>query len=381
MPQLQFSIDWPRLIAGNQRHVIDSLQQAGIDLLVCNNVDNVRYLTGFSLISGPGLVHSNWATIQVDGTLTLWTYGFYVDSTLAAHPWLTDVRPLPASIAEAIAAHAAGTGARRIGFDGYLSYVVGKELEQAIPHAELINADPLLTDARMRKSADELAILERSVAITEQGMRAALDACVEGTMEYEVAAVAEHAMRTAGAEGFPYSAVVSSGENAAVMQELATDKHLRSGEFVMLDLGCLFEGYYSEFARTALVGGVPHTAEQGEAYRAVYDALQAMIAAIKPGITCSDLDTAGRSVLRDAGWGPYEPRYPIGHGIGMTHWEPPLIDAGSTVELAAGMVLAVEPGIHKPGMGGLRLEELVLVTETGSRTLTRTSFDRDLLSA
>jgi len=381
MPQLQFSVDWPRLVELNVERVARGLKEREIDLLVLNNIDNVRYVTGFSLVNGPGLVHASWAAVAPSGDRTLWSYGFYLNSIRAAFPWIPDVRPLPLSMVDEIRdlAERLGAARGRIAFDGYLPYAAGKKLERAVSEAEILNADDLLSDIRMQKSESELSVIDRCVAIAEMGMNAALDACVEGVMEYEVAAVAEFAMRSAGAEGFPYPAVVASGENAAIMQELSTDKHLRNGEFVMIDLGCMFEGYYSDFARTALVGDRPHIPEQQEAYRVVFEALQAMLAAIRPGVTCATLDEIGRQVIRQAGWGDHEPTYPIGHGIGMTHWEAPLVDSSSQVELVPGTVLAVEPGIHKPGMGGLRLEEMVLVTEASNRVLTRTRFNNSLL--
>jgi Xaa-Pro aminopeptidase len=382
MPQLQFAIDWARLVAGNMTKLRRALDERGIDLLFVNNIDNVRYLTGYSPVSGPGLVHSNWVMVaRATESRILFGFSFYVDSIRASFPWLTDVRDLPASmpqtIAELAGEHEAGRG--RIAFDGFLPYTAGKEIERLLPDAELVNADDLIVDARLSKSPQEIEIIERCVAIGEIGMKTALDACVEGVQEYQVAAEAEYAMRSAGAEGFPYSAVVTSGENAAIMQELATDKFLRRGELVMLDLGCMFEGYYCDFARTALVGGEVVVPEQKPAYKAVRDALAAMVESIRPGVSCGTLDEVGRHVLREAGFGEWEPKYSIGHGIGMTHWEPPLLYTSSEVELRPGMILCVEPGLHKPGLGGMRLEEMVLVTEEGNRVLTRTEFCEALL--
>ena len=133
---------------------------------------------------------------------TLYALPFYVRSIRRGLPWLEDVRALPASLPNAFADAAAAAGATggRIGFDGYLLYSVGTELAERLPRAALVAADELLLSARMIKSARELEIVRRSVAVAEQGMRAGLDACVEGAMEYEAAAAAEFAMRSAGAE-------------------------------------------------------------------------------------------------------------------------------------------------------------------------------------
>ena len=382
MPQLQFNLDWAAITATNVAKVKREMAARGIALLAVNNVDNVRYLTGYSPVSGPFMVHANWAVLAVGADRPiLFGFNFYLDSIRNAFPWLPDVRPLPASMADAIAEIAAEEGASkgRIGFDGYLSYTVGKDLERALPDAELTGGDEALFAARVIKEPAELEIIRRAVAVGEMGMRAGIDACVEGAMEFEASAAADHAMRSFGAEALPYSSIVTAGENAAIMQELSTDKIMRNGEVVMLDLGCMYEGYHSDFARSVLVGSGPATAEQKAAYAAIKTALEAMIAEMKPGANGGRIEAVAREAITEAGFGEHAYTYFPGHGIGMSPWEPPIIDAGATAELQAGMVIDVEPGIHKPGVAGMRLEETVLITETGYEVLTKTEFCEELL--
>ena len=382
MPQLQFNPDWAAITATNVAKVTRAMAERGIALLAVNNVDNVRYLTGYSPVSGPFMVHANWAVLAVGAERpTLFGFDFYLDSIRNAFPWLPDVRPLPASMAAAIAELAAGEGASkgRIGFDGYLPYTVGKEIESALPDAELVSGDEALFAARTIKEPAELEIVRRAVAVGEMGMRAGIDACIEGAMEFEASAAADNAMRSFGAEAVPYSSIVTAGENAALMQELSTDKIMRNGEVVMLDLGCMYEGYHSDFARSVLVGSGPATAEQKAAYAGIKAALEAMLAEMKPGANCGRIEAVAREAITEAGFGDYAYTYFPGHGIGMSPWEPPIIDVGATAELQAGMVLDVEPGIHKPGVAGMRLEETVLITETGCEVLTKTEFCEELL--
>lgn len=382
MPQLQFNPDWAAITATNVAKVTRAMAERGIALLAVNNVDNVRYLTGYSPVSGPFMVHANWAVLAVGAERpTLFGFDFYLDSIRNAFPWLPDVRPLPASMAAAIAELAAGEGASkgRIGFDGYLPYTVGKEIESALPDAELVSGDEALFAARTIKEPAELEIVRRAVAVGEMGMRAGIDACIEGAMEFEASAAADNAMRSFGAEAVPYSSIVTAGENAALMQELSTDKIMRNGEVVMLDLGCMYEGYHSDFARSVLVGSGPATAEQKAAYAGIKAALEAMLAEMKPGANCGRIEAVAREAITEAGFGDYAYTYFPGHGIGMSPWEPPIIDVGATAELQAGMVVDVEPGIHKPGVAGMRLEETVLITETGCEVLTKTEFCEELL--
>lgn len=386
MPQMQFGVNWPELIQGNVQKVRQAQDDRRIDVLFVNNVDNVRYLTGYVPLSSPAFVHSGWAALPLrgDGAI-LFPIPFYVGPIKRKFGWIQDVRPAVDDMVSVIRDVVAEVGAKkgRVGFDGYLLYTMGKALEAALPDAEIVNADDVMTAARKVKSAQELAILQRCVSIAEIGMRAGIEACVEGNREYQVAAAIEYAMRREGAEGYPFMSMVSSGENASIMQELTTDRYLRRGDAVVLDLGCMFEGYYSDFARTVVVGGEePHFPEARIIYGVVRSALEQVISAMRPGARCGELDALARRVIRDAGYGEFEYQHFLGHGIGMTVWEYPLLGPGVSVvqagdgepTLEPGMVINVEPGIFKPGVAGARLEQTVLVTPTGHEIWTRTEY-------
>ncbi len=382
MPQLQFNPDWAALTAEHVEKVKAAMAERELGMLAVNNIDNVRYLTGYSTVSGPFMVHANWAVVAADlDHAILFGFNFYTPSIRKAFTWLPDIRDLPASMPQAIAELAAEQGLSngRIGYDGYLSYGLGKELEELLPDAELVSGDDALMQARMIKSEAEVEIIRRAIAIGEMGMRAGIDACIEGNMEFQASAAADHAMRSFGAEAVPFSSIVTAGENSAMMQELSTDKIMRNGEVVMLDLGCMFEGYHSDFARSVLVGPGPASAEQKAAYQASKTALEAMLAEMKPGANCGKIEQVARDAITEAGFGDHAYTYFPGHGIGMSPWEPPIVDVGVTAELEAGMVIDVEPGIHKPGVVGLRLEETVLITDDGHEVLTKTGFDEKLL--
>lgn len=375
MPQLQFSVDWGALVGLNVERVRAGMAERGIDLLVVNDADNVRYLTGYSTVVSPGFHHVTWAVLGRSGPPVLLALSFYVRSIERGLPWVEDVRPLPASVPGAVQEIASdlGVAGGTIGLGGGVGFAVGREVERLLPSASVVPADELLAAARMVKSPLELQVIRRAVAVAEIGMAAGIAACEEGVMEYEAAAAAEHAMRRAGAEGVPYSAIVTGGENAAWMQEISSDRFLRNGELVMLDLGCVYEGYCAEFARSVVVGGRP-TEEQRRVYHATYEALRAVVAAVRPGVSCDELDAIPRRILTERGYGEHLFDYFVGHGIGMGVWEPPLALPGNETTLEPGMVINLEPGVHRPGLGGLRLEDTVLVTETGHEVLTRTAF-------
>jgi Xaa-Pro aminopeptidase len=377
MPQLQFSIDWPAMISDNVERLCNELAAEDVELLFINNIDSVRYVTGYSPVSAPVLVHSNWAVVNVASRdVTLFGFNFYLDSIKERFPWIKDVRAVPADIGAEIARLA--SGARRVGFDSYVPYFTGTELAGRLDGTEVIDASAILSRTRAIKSPAEVEILRRSVAIAEIGMNAGIGACREGVCEFEAAAESEYAMRRAGAEGFPFMNVITSGENVAIMQELSTDRIMRRGDLVMLDLGCLFEGYNSDFARSVVVGDAP-TEEQRRMYQVVHTALGEMTAAMGPGVEVNTLDAIARRVIDEGGFGPWTYTYFVGHGIGMSPWELPLVDPETTTALEPGMVIDIEPGIHKPGVGGVRLEDTILITETGCEVLTRTGFSAALL--
>jgi Xaa-Pro aminopeptidase len=376
MPQLQFSIDWPTLIADNVERLCNELAAEDVEILFVNNIDNVRYVTGYSPVSAPVLLHSSWAAVDVASReVTLFGLNFYVDSIEAHFPWITDVRPVATDMAAEIAKRASGR--RRIALDSFVPYFTGHALVGRLDGTDVVDASATLSRTRAIKSPAELEILRRSVAIAEIGMNAGIGACQEGVREFEAAAEAEYAMRRAGAEGFPFMNVITSGENVAIMQELSTDRIMRHGDLVMLDLGCLFEGYNSDFARSVVVGDAP-TEEQRRMYGVVHTALMEMTAAIGPGVRVNTLDAIARRVIDEGGFGPWTYTYFVGHGIGMSPWELPIVDAETTTALEPGMVIDIEPGIHKPGVGGVRLEDTILITDTGCEVLTRTGFSAAL---
>ena len=377
MPQLQFNIDWPGLVGTNIERVRRGLEDRGIDLLFANDWDNVRYLTGYSPLAATAFVHSGWVALARKAEAPiLFAMPFYVNSIKRGLPWIKDVRGVPRNMAETIkdlvGTYGLTTG--RIGFDGYLLYSLGKQLEEMLPTAEIVNAQDVLANVRALKTPQEVAIIERCLTIGEIGMQVGIEACAEGNKEYEVAAAVEFAMRSEGAEGYPFSALVTSGENGAIMQEMSTDKYLRRGDVVLLDLGCMFEGYFSDFARTVVVGDDPRVPELPTAYKVVHNSIYKAIEHMRPGVKGSALDDIARGVIREAGYGEHEAQNFLGHGIGMTVWEFPIIDEVCEAELQAGMVINIEPGIFKPGLGGIRLEETVLITPTGHEILTRSKF-------
>jgi Xaa-Pro aminopeptidase len=203
----------------------------------------------------------------------------------------------------------------------------------------------------------------------------------EGVREIEVAQAAERRLAELEPLAHPsYKTTVMSGDRAAYLDRIPTNKVIGNGELVNIDAGCYYLGYQSEFSRTVMVG--KPTKEQKELYRAAFEAEQQAIKAIKPGVKTSELDRIAREIIKEAGYEKYQHPHITGHGQGLAPRDLPMIgDPGQTKEfiIQPNMVIALEPGIFKPGVGGVREEDVILVTETGHEVLTKVEYDNRLL--
>jgi len=241
-------------------------------------------------------------------------------------------------------------------------------LKELLPeHLQL--ADPVL-EARQVKSFLEVEAMRRAVAAAVAGMTAGLDASVTGARECDAAGQAELAMRRSGADAFCFSTIVSSGPDLGYMREVTGERQIDIGDWVMLDLGCSVNGYNAEFART-LIAGEP-TPEFLEAHGVVAAAQRAAIDRVRPGGSVAEADRAARAVIARSRFRDAAYRHITGHGIGTAVWEPPFVSGDSDAIFEPGMVVCIEPGVFIPGVGGVRVEDVVLVNEHGHEVLTKT---------
>lgn len=376
MPQLFWSVDWAGLSRVNIERTRQIMKEKSIDVIVCNGMENVRYLTAFSPFNAMAMVktHMLIMSIKTDQP-TLYILNYYADYLKEAAPWIEDVKVFSMDVGTDVAKFIKTSNIRngRIAVDGFISYGEGQQISGKVEQfgCEVVSSD-IMMQARMIKNSIEVNIIKEAAAVAEMGMMRALESCVEGKREYEVAAEAEFAVRNAGAEAPAFSAIVASGHNGVICKEISSDKRLRNGELVMIDQGAMYEGYNAEYARTGCVG-VPND-EQKKAYRIVLEAEQTAIKAVKPGIKAGEIDKIARKVIEKAGYGDWQHKYATGHGLGIAVWEPPVIYSGSNDILKSGMIIALEPGIHKPGIGGIRIEDVILVTESGSIILTKSGY-------
>ena len=246
-------------------------------------------------------------------------------------------------------------------------------LQAALPGFELRKASGLVKRLRAVKSAEELRRIKKAMEVTQEGARAILREARAGITEKQLVAAARRACLEAGADHVDF-VIVGAAENGAIVHGAPTDYALKDGDVVRFDLGAVYQGYPGDFARTFVVGD---TASEQDArhYRAVYEAVQAGIRAVKPGVTAGQVFeaqlAAGRAI--DPGLN----REHAGHGVGVEIHEEPMIYAGSDFVLEEGMVVMIENGRYINGQAGYQLEDLVLVTADGYDVLT--SVPRELV--
>lgn len=249
----------------------------------------------------------------------------------------------------------------------------GGKGEGCAERIRVVSADPLVAELRIAKSPAEIEAIADAAAQADRAMQAAVDACKPGVTEADVAWVTEQAFRLDGAERVEFT-LIAAGANAAQPHHHSGQKVLQKGEGIIIDIGASLNGYKSDITRVVFLGNPDK--EFLAAYDTVRKANEAGKRTVRPGVTARDVDRATRRVIDNAGLGDYF-IHRTGHGLGLDVHESPWIQEGSERVLQPGMVFSVEPGVYIQGGYGIRVEDIVTVTENGVRTLT--GFDHELV--
>lgn len=343
-----------------------AFKDADIDGLLVTGATNRRYMTGFTGSAGMALITREEALFLTDFR--------YVEQAKAQAPDYTLVRyddPY-ATLHQRLARYAG----RRIGFESH--HVTVEQLENlknppdGQPAAvEWVPVKGLVEELRGRKSQEELELIQAAVDVADRAFSYILDHLRPGATEKEIAWKLEVFMREQGAEALAFPSIVASGPNGALPHARPTDKPLAAGEFVTLDFGCVWKGYCSDMTRTVFIGRP--TDEDRVLYELVLRPQQAGVEAVRPGVVAKDVDATARNIIAEAGYGDFF-GHGLGHGIGLdVHEEIPRFSTRGGVVLEPGMVGSIEPGVYLPGRGGIRIEDLVVVTEDGCRILTKST--------
>jgi Xaa-Pro dipeptidase len=398
----QFRVDWEdrpnfeRLRRARVARVQALLCESDLDALLLYKDENVRYLTGMraQLISGKSAL-LNGCLLRREGPPSMLISGGDLQRAQNAMTWIEDFHPIPILEASGLIRGAfeqtiapllreRGLDQARVGIDE-CSYSQVKQFAETLPNVQLDDGDTLMQRARLVKSRDEIAIMEEAAAIAEAVTETAIAAIAPGVRETEVAAEAMRTLYRLGGEMAHVSTpFVASGEHMSPPNRLCTDKIIREGDIVFIDIGAMWSGYFADMGRTVICGRPSR--RQQEVYTAVHASLMAGTAAMKVGNTNDDVATAIVGAAEDHGLANNFITLFIGHGVGAGANEPPYVGeqlpGADTVPLEVGMTFALEPLIWVPGVrggAGIRLEDTILVGEDGGRALTRTAFDEQLL--
>lgn len=242
-----------------------------------------------------------------------------------------------------------------------------RELVEAFNVQTFGDIDQTIKDLRNVKSENEIATIKKACELADKCIEIGVDFLKEGVTERQVVNHIENAIKDYGVNEMSFDTMVLFGDHAASPHGTPGDRQLQKDEYVLFDLGVIYNNYCSDMTRTVKFGEPNDKAQ--EIYNVVLKAEQEAIAAIKPGVTIKDVDDIARNIISDAGYGDYFP-HRLGHGLGLEEHEYQDVSSSNTNQFVAGMVITVEPGIYVPGVAGVRIEDDILVTEDGNESLT-----------
>lgn len=332
-----------------------------LQCLLVTRPEDVSYLTGFGGDDSALLLARGKACLLTDGRYKEWAERDCGDIDIDATGGISP---------QAVLKHLKGSGIRRIGIQAGYMTVAGKDaLQKALGSKKLLPADEIFQSLRQIKDETEIRAIRRAVRIAEQAMKQLTSRRAKwfvGRTEQQIAGELDYLMRQGGADRASFGTIVAAGPNGAMPHYCPGKRKVRQGESLLIDWGALAGGYCSDLTRVYFIGKIPP--KLAAIYEVVRRAQDAAIKAIGPGRMGKSADKAARSLIAEAG---YEKQFThgLGHGIGRQVHEAPGIGGKTTARFKPGMIVTVEPGIYLPGVGGVRIEDDVLVTSSGRRRL------------
>lgn len=352
------------------------LDNASIDALALSPSDNLRHTTGFSPMPDERFC----VFLVTNASEAFIVPHLNADQTAAALPGLPLFRWKDEEGPDDAFAHALtsleGAPVRQVAIDPEMRAETLLAMLGAAPQVRPVTGAPLMRALREVKQPEEIDAIGRSAVTADHAMRTAVAACRAGVSELEVAVAASTVFRELGAEE-PW-VCVASGPNGAFPHHESSGRVIEPGEPIVIDLGAKLENYASDITRMVYVG--EPSSHYQEIHAIVERAVEAALTAARPGATCGEVDHAARRVIEDAGYGDNF-LHRTGHGLGLSTHEAPWIMAGEDVPLRAGMVFSIEPGIYLEGEFGVRLEEIVQLTESGAEIFSALPRNLELVAA
>ncbi|MEW4355164.1 Xaa-Pro peptidase family protein [Streptococcus pneumoniae] len=334
-----------------------TMAEKNIPALLISNLKNIYYLTGFWGTAGTVLITADRQVLVTDDR-----YITYAESVVKDFEVVSERDEL-AVVAKVLKE----SNLTELAFEDEVSVSYYTAMQAVFEGVHLIPTTNVVMNLRMIKDEHEIATIQRACQISDQAFLDALDFIKPGKTELEVANFLDFRMREMGSEAVSFDTIAASGYRSAMPHGRASEKVIEAGDALTLDFGCIYNHYVSDMTRTIYIASISD--EEAEIYQTVLEANQALIGAAKAGMEYREFDGVPRRVIDAAGYGPYF-THGIGHGMGLDVHEIPYFSKTATDTIQAGMVLTDEPGIYLEGKYGVRIEDDLLITETGCKILT-----------
>ncbi|MGL4819947.1 MAG: M24 family metallopeptidase [Bacilli bacterium] len=344
-------------------HRIQKLQHYlttnGIDAALITSESNRRYMTNFTGTSGYALVTQSEALFITDFRYTEQATAQTTGYTVVEHKKL---------IAEEVADLLVERSVKTLAFEAdFVSFSLYETFKRLFVDIELKPINGVIERFRMIKDEQELQIMQEAADIADAAFKHICTFIRPGLKETEVRDELEMTMRKLGADRASFDIIVASGVRSSLPHGVASEKVIEAGDVITLDFGAYYKGYCSDLTRTVALGNISD--EMRKVYEIVLEAQQAGVSGLRAGLTCKAADDLTRDIIKGYGYGQYF-GHSTGHGVGLDIHEAPGLSFRSNDTLDVGMVVTVEPGIYLPEIGGVRIEDDVVITENGVRVLT-----------
>ena len=341
-----------------RRKAVDGLLE-DVQALLVTTPSNVRYLTGFTGSNGQLLLTAD-AVFFTDGR-------YQEQSSKQVSDLVREIYSGTTKFSDLLAKALADRGVTKLGVEAAnMTLQSAEKMRSDLSGIELVPTTEIVEKVRMRKDESEMGAIRAAQHLAEQALVGALKDW-SGGLEADLALDIERRVRESGGEGMSFETIVASDGHAALPHASPRREPVNTNGVLLIDMGAIVGGYCSDMTRTYLGPQAP--GEMRTVHDIVVAALEAGCAAVRPGAKCSDVDAASRKVITDAGYGE-QFIHSTGHGVGLEIHEGPSLTVSSDQVLEAGMIVTIEPGVYLPGVGGVRVEDLLVVTDDGAENLT-----------
>jgi len=257
---------------------------------------------------------------------------------------------------------------KKIAFESSnLSYTDFKKYSESFESIEFLPTENIIEQIRMIKDREEIIKMKKAAQIATESLKDVFEMIEPGVRELDIASELAYTMRKKGAQKEAFDIIVVSGERSSLVHGKPSEKKIAEGELIIIDMGANYQNYNSDITRTIIMG--KENQKQKEIFSIVFEAQQAALDFLKPGVKCKEVDSVARDIIVKKGYGEYF-GHGLGHGVGLDIHELPRVSFSDDTVLLPGMVVTIEPGIYLPEFGGVRIEDSVLITEEGYEILT-----------